>query len=98
MSVTLGFKKHSWSLYKFCLFFLLILSLYDRKFAGYERLLDDDDDIFDVFATLLKIIVKSFTIHFSDVLQNLREYSKTKQYIDFMKPAVIQLLSHTGSE
>ena len=47
-----------------------------EKFAGYGRLLDNDDmmlDFFEVFATLLKIIVKSFTLHFSDVLQKLAE-------------------------
>ena len=51
-----------------------------EKFAGYGRLLDNDDMMLDffevpwqVFATLLKIIVKSLTLHFSDVLQKLAE-------------------------
>ena len=52
-----------------------------EKFAGYGRLLDNDDMMLDffevplqVFATLLKIIVKSLTLHFSDVLQKLAEF------------------------
>ena len=63
-----------------------------EKFAGYGRLLDNDDmmlDFFEVFATLLKIIVKSFTLHFQMCCKNLQNYSKFKQHIDFMKPVVI---------
>ena len=51
-----------------------------EKFAGYGRLLDNDDMMLDffevpwqVFATLLKIIVKSLTLLFSDVLQKPAE-------------------------
>ena len=50
-----------------------------EKFAGYGRLHDNDDKMLDffevawqVFATLVKI-VKSLTLHFSDVLQTLAE-------------------------
>ena len=44
---------------------------------------------FQLFATLLKRIGKSLKVHFSEVLQKLMDYSRTKQYIDSMKPAVI---------
>ena len=66
-------------------FLYLILSVYDRKFAGYDRLFGDDNITFDFcstftsFGTLLKIIGKSLTIHFSDVLQKLAELHQNQK-------------------
>ena len=70
MSVTLNFKK---KISFFVQIFHLILSLYDSIFTGYDRLLNNDNFMFvfavtlNIFATLLKIIGKSYTVHFSNV-------------------------------
>jgi hypothetical protein len=39
-------KKQFTFFFKFCIIFLLILSQYDPKFAGYDRLLDNDNIMF----------------------------------------------------
>ena len=63
-----------------------------EKFAGYGRLLDNDDMMLDffevpwqVFATLLKIIVKSLTLLFSDVLQKPAELQQIQTIYWFYK-------------
>ena len=80
MSVTLGFKKKSWFLSKFCLFFLLILNLYDWKFADYERLLNNNGMMLYFWSTLTSFCF--IFIHFSDVLQKLAEFQQN-QTIDW---------------
>ena len=58
---------------KFHPFFLLILSLYDSIFAGYDKFLDNDNIMFGFcgnfkfFTILWKRIGESLTIHFSEV-------------------------------
>ena len=72
MSVTLGFKKISWFLFKFSL--ILLKSIWQKILLVMKDCLIMMTWCFifevpwHVIATVLMIIVKSLTIHFSDVL------------------------------
>ena len=82
---------------KFCLIFLLILSLNDSIFTGYYRLLNNDNIIFGFCSnfTSFRYTLEKIGNSFQMCSKNLQNHSKP---INFMKPVVIPSAWVIGSE
>ena len=70
---------------KFFNLFIFILRLYDKIFDGDDRLLDNDNIIFNFFSTFTSFLKKIGKSIFQRCSKTLQNYIKTKQYIEFMK-------------